>query len=105
MAAMPVLMPLHREAGLIRLVASTYQAVSGGGIAGVGELEEQVVATAAKSAALAVRRRCRCMPTPKKFISRSPSTYCPMPGRATKDGRTRSCKLLNESRKILGSRT
>ena len=31
MAAMPVLKPLDREAGLIRLVASTYQAVSGGG--------------------------------------------------------------------------
>jgi aspartate-semialdehyde dehydrogenase len=32
MAAMPVLKPLHDEAGLIRLVASTYQAVSGGGV-------------------------------------------------------------------------
>ena len=37
MAAMPVLMPLHREAGLRRLIASTYQAVSGSGPAGVAE--------------------------------------------------------------------
>src|SRR3954465_4047115 len=41
MAAMPVLRPLHAEAGLIRLVASTYQAVSGSGLAGVEELESQ----------------------------------------------------------------
>ncbi|HVH94556.1 MAG TPA: aspartate-semialdehyde dehydrogenase, partial [Nocardioidaceae bacterium] len=33
MAAMPVLKPLHDEAGLVRLVASTYQAVSGSGVA------------------------------------------------------------------------
>ena len=39
MAAMPVLKPLHDEAGLVRLVASTYQAVSGSGVAGVEELD------------------------------------------------------------------
>ena len=33
MVAMPVLGPLHREAGLRRLVVSTYQAVSGAGLA------------------------------------------------------------------------
>src|SRR3954470_14892067 len=32
MAAMPVLQPLHLEAGLVRLVAATYQAVSGAGL-------------------------------------------------------------------------
>src|ERR1700743_810105 len=41
MAAMPVLMPLHEEAGLVRMIASTYQAVSGSGLAGVAELFEQ----------------------------------------------------------------
>ena len=46
MAAMPVLKPLDREAGLERLVISTYQAVSGGGLAGVAELDEQVRKTA-----------------------------------------------------------
>src|SRR5215475_1473553 len=39
MAAMPVLSPLHAEAGLIRLVVATYQAVSGSGGAGVSELD------------------------------------------------------------------
>ena len=38
MAAMPVLRPLHDEAGLTALVATTYQAVSGSGLAGVAEL-------------------------------------------------------------------
>src|SRR4051794_5020623 len=42
MAAMPVLKPLHDEAQLVRLVASTYQAVSGSGLAGVEELDTQV---------------------------------------------------------------
>src|SRR4051794_34791958 len=46
MAAMPVLKPLHDEAGLIRLIASTYQAVSGGGLAGVDELDKQAVQVA-----------------------------------------------------------
>src|SRR3954447_19146520 len=41
MAFMAVLQPLHREAGLVRLVVSTYQAVSGAGLSGGGELEEQ----------------------------------------------------------------
>src|SRR5215207_11101025 len=42
MAAMPVLKPLHVEARLRRLIASTYQAVSGSGLAGVDELDKQV---------------------------------------------------------------
>ncbi|MCX6424033.1 MAG: aspartate-semialdehyde dehydrogenase, partial [Actinobacteria bacterium] len=42
MAAMPVLQPLHAEAGLRRLIVSSYQAVSGSGLAGVKELDEQV---------------------------------------------------------------
>ena len=37
MAAMPVLKPLHEAAGLSRLIVSTYQAVSGGGLAGVAD--------------------------------------------------------------------
>src|SRR6478752_1976831 len=39
MAAMPVLRPLHAEAGLRRLVVTSFQAVSGSGLAGVAELE------------------------------------------------------------------
>src|SRR3954449_9210469 len=42
MAAMPVLKPLHDDAQLVRLIASTYQAVSGSGLAGVDELDKKV---------------------------------------------------------------
>src|SRR4029453_19634800 len=42
MAAMPVLKPLHDEAGLVRLVASTYQAVSGSGVAGGARPADQI---------------------------------------------------------------
>jgi aspartate-semialdehyde dehydrogenase len=41
MAAMPILKPLHDEAGLRRLAIATYQAVSGSGLAGVRTLAEQ----------------------------------------------------------------
>src|SRR5580704_15820310 len=40
MVAMPVLAPLHREAGLAKVVVSSYQAVSGAGLAGVAELDQ-----------------------------------------------------------------
>ena len=42
MVAMPVLKPLHLEAGLRDLIVSTYQATSGAGLAGVQELSEQI---------------------------------------------------------------
>ncbi len=42
MAAMPVMKPLHEEAGLVSMVASTYQAVSGAGLKGSEELAAQV---------------------------------------------------------------
>ena len=45
MAAMPVLAPLHAEAGLVAMVAATYQAVSGAGLAGVEELDRALNAT------------------------------------------------------------
>jgi aspartate-semialdehyde dehydrogenase len=55
MVFMPVMKPLHDEAGLRRLVVSTYQAVSGGGLAGISELEEQIQKVGPESAALAQR--------------------------------------------------
>src|SRR5439155_16369895 len=53
MAAIPVLKVLHDAAGLRRLVVSTYQAVSGGGLASVQELEWQVDSVGTGSGALA----------------------------------------------------
>ena len=74
MAAMPVLAPLHRAAGLVRLQVATYQAVSGSGGAGVAELDGQVRAVAEQASALAFdgppcRSRLR-----RSTSSRSPTT-------------------------------
>src|ERR1044072_6355804 len=52
MAAMPVLRPLHDDAGLVSMVVTTYQAVSGAGLAGVRELAEQVQKVADRAAEL-----------------------------------------------------
>ncbi len=69
MAAMPVLKPLHDEAGLVRLIASTYQAVSGAGLAGVDELSSQVVAVADRAAGLTHDGAAVDFPAPAKFAS------------------------------------
>jgi aspartate-semialdehyde dehydrogenase len=64
MAAMPVLKPLLDEAGLIRMIATTYQAVSGGGAAGVAELEHQLDSVGEMSAKLARSGDAVAMPAP-----------------------------------------
>jgi aspartate-semialdehyde dehydrogenase len=103
MAAMPVLKPLHVEATLIRLVASTYQAVSGAGVAGVAELESQVRAVADRSAALAADGEAITMPAPKKFAAPIAFNVLPYAGSYSGDeGWTdEELKFRNESRKIL----
>jgi aspartate-semialdehyde dehydrogenase len=103
MAAMPVLKPLHVEATLIRLVASTYQAVSGAGVAGVADLETQVRAVADRSAALAADGQALTMPPPKKFSAPIAFNVLPFAGSYSGDeGWTdEELKFRNESRKIL----
>src|SRR5215207_7240439 len=64
MAAMPVLKPLHDAAGLVRLVASTYQAVSGAGSAGVDELDKQARQVTDRAAELAHDGSAIDFPTP-----------------------------------------
>jgi aspartate-semialdehyde dehydrogenase len=104
MAAMPVLMPLHREAGLTRLIASTYQAVSGGGLAGVEELDTQVNAVAAGSAALTHDGAAVEFPEARKFAKTIAFNVLPYAGSYVDDGSFETDeeqKLRNESRKIL----
>jgi aspartate-semialdehyde dehydrogenase len=103
MAAMPVLAPLHREAGLIRLVASTYQAVSGGGAAGVADLETQVRAIADRSASLVRDGGALAFPEPKKFAAPIAFNVLPYAGSYSGDeGWTdEELKLTHETRKIL----
>src|SRR4029079_9863674 len=68
MAAMPVLQPLHAEAGLVRLIASTYQAVSGSGLAGVDELDKQVHEVVGRARELTYDGSAVTMPAPAKFV-------------------------------------
>jgi aspartate-semialdehyde dehydrogenase len=106
MAAMPVLAPLHAEAGLTRLVVSSYQAVSGSGLAGVDELARQV----AESDDEMRRELTYADPKPPlgqvgKFADVIAFNALPMCGALLEDGSLETdeeAKLRNESRKILG---
>ena len=104
MAAMPVLKPLHAEAGLCRLVVSTYQAVSGAGSAGVEELDEQARKVADRAAALTFDGTAVDFPAPAKFARPIAYNVLPLAGRVVDDGSGETDeeqKLRNESRKIL----
>jgi len=105
MAAMPVLMPLHREAGLIRMVAATYQAVSGGGLTGVDELDKQAREVADRARELTHDGAAVPFPTPTKFLKPIAFNVLPYAGKYVDDGSLETDeeqKLRNESRKILG---
>jgi aspartate-semialdehyde dehydrogenase len=102
MVAMPVLKPLHDEAGLTRLIISTYQAVSGGGLAGITELDEQVQKVGPESAALAQRGDALDFPPPSKFAAPIAFNVLPLAGSLVDDETDEEHKLRNESRKILG---
>jgi len=105
MAAMPVLKPLHAEAGLVRLVTSTYQATSGAGLAGVDELDKQVRQVADQAAALTHDGDAVVFPPPEKFARPIAFNVLPLAGKIVDDGSLETDeeqKLRNESRKILG---
>ncbi len=103
MAAMPVLKPLHAEAQLTRLIASTYQAVSGAGVAGIAELEAQVNSVAAHSAVSARGGEALALPTPTTFSAPIAFNVLPYAGAYSGDeGWTdEELKFQNETRKIL----
>jgi aspartate-semialdehyde dehydrogenase len=105
MAAMPVLRPLHDEAGLVALVATTYQAVSGAGLAGVAELDEQIKKVADRAAELAFDGAAVEFPAPRSFARPIAFNVLPLAGSIVDDGlgeTDEEQKLRNESRKILG---
>jgi aspartate-semialdehyde dehydrogenase len=104
MAAMPVLKPLHDEAGLTRLVASTYQAVSGSGLAGVDELADQLAASGDKARELAYDGSAVAFPDPVKYADTIAHNVLPLAGSIVDDGEGETDeekKLRNETRKIL----
>ena len=106
MAAMPVLSPLHKAAGLRRLVVSTYQAVSGSGLSGVEELDTQVrAAVEQNTTALVHDGSAVILPEPKKYVRPIAFDVIPLAGSIVDDGSFETDeeqKLRNESRKILG---
>ncbi len=105
MAAMPVLKALHDEAGLRRLVVSTYQAVSGAGLAGVAELDGQVKAVVDDAAALTHDGGAATFPDPQAFTAPIAFNVLPLAGSIVDDGMNETGeekKLRDESRKILG---
>jgi aspartate-semialdehyde dehydrogenase len=104
MVAMPVLAPLHRHAGLRRLVISTYQAVSGAGLAGVRELEDQLIKTMERASGLAFDGAAADFPPASTFAGPIAHNVLPLAGRTVDDGSGETDeeqKLRNESRKIL----
>ena len=104
MAAMPVLKPLHDEAGLLRLIVSTYQAVSGGGLAGVDELDKQAREVTDRARDLTYDGEAVSFPTPTKFAKNIAFNVLPYAGKYVEDDSFETDeeqKLRNESRKIL----
>ena len=104
MAAMPVLKPLHDDAVLTRLVISSYQAVSGSGVAGVEELARGVEAAGDKARELAYDGESVAFPDPVQYAAPIAYNVLPLAGSIVDDGLNETDeeqKLRNESRKIL----
>lgn len=105
MAAMPVLRPLHAEAGLTALIVATYQAVSGSGLAGVEELDEQTRKAIGQDATKLTHDGASVeFPAPNKYVRPIAFNVLPMAGSIVDDGLNETDeeqKLRNESRKIL----
>jgi aspartate-semialdehyde dehydrogenase len=105
MAAMPVLKPLHDEAQLVRLVVSSYQAVSGSGLAGVEELASQARAVVGEAEQLVHDGRAVEFPAPTTYVAPIAFNVIPLAGSLVDDGSGETDedqKLRHESRKILG---
>ncbi|MBC9718091.1 aspartate-semialdehyde dehydrogenase [Streptomyces sp. TRM66268-LWL] len=104
MAAMPVLKALHDEAGLTALIATTYQAVSGSGLAGVAELHGQVQKIVAEADQLTHDGSAVDFPEPQVYKRPIAFNVLPLAGNIVDDGLNETDeeqKLRNESRKIL----
>jgi aspartate-semialdehyde dehydrogenase len=102
MVAMPVLKPLHDEAGLRRIVTSTYQSVSGAGVKGIAELDEQVRKVAERASELAHDGTAVDFPPPEKFAAPIAFNVLPLAGNLVDLETDEEHKFRNESRKILG---
>lgn len=101
MTLMMVAGPLHRHAGLSRMVATSYQSVSGSGMAGMDALARQTEALSKDRQALAAGGWA----DPGSDMYQRPIGFnvVPLAGVITAQGHTdEEWKLVNETRKILG---
>lgn len=106
MVAMPVIKPLHDEAGLISMTISSYQAVSGAGRDGVEELASQVEGSlrAGDIRELTFNGDALVAGTPNKFPRPIAHNVIPFAGSLVDDGSLETNeeqKFRDESRKIL----
>jgi aspartate-semialdehyde dehydrogenase len=106
MAAMPVLKVLHAEAGLERMNVTTFQAVSGSGLAGAEELANQIRAAVDQGNLedLVHDGSAITFPAPVKYVKTIAFDVVPLAGSILEDGLNETDeekKLRNESRKIL----
>jgi len=102
MIGMPVLKALHDEAGLRRVVVSTYQAVSGAGRNGITELDEQIAKVGDQSTELATSATGVPFPAPRVFPEPIAFNVVPFAGNLVDSETDEEHKFRNESRKILG---
>src|SRR5277367_3778221 len=105
MVAIPVLKPLHDAGGLTRIIVSTYQAVSGGGVEAVRELAEQVAKTSDRAQDLTFDGNAVDFPTRSVYPVPIAHNLIPLQFKIVDDGSLETDeeqKYRNEARKILG---
>jgi aspartate-semialdehyde dehydrogenase len=105
MVAIPVLKPLHDEAGLTRLIVSSYQAVSGGGVDAVRELAEQLAKTVDRAADLTFDGSAVDYPPYSVYPVPIAHNVIPLQFKIIDDGSLETDeeqKYCHEARKILG---
>jgi aspartate-semialdehyde dehydrogenase len=101
MVAMPALKPLHVEAGLRRIVASTYQSVSGGGRDAIADLAGQVLKTADRATDLVLDGSSVDFPAPEYYVAPIAFNVLPFADKWVDDETNEEHKFRDESRKIL----
>ena len=106
MAAMPVMKALDAAAGLERMKVTTFQAVSGSGLAGVRELADQVTAAVGTGSIEELVHDGESVDflAPEVYVKPIAFDVLPLAGNLVDDGEGETDeekKLRNESRKIL----
>lgn len=102
MIVMSPLAALAQRFGLRRVIASTYQAVSGAGSAGVRELQEQLSALEPRASSLTFDGSASSSLVPSVFPQVIAANVIPMAGSWVDHETSEEKKFRNESRKILG---